>query len=242
MLLDGAHLLQEACRSGIGLNTVAFEERFLDRAEGAALAAALQASGAELVQVTSAVMEAMSPVNAPSGVVAVAHRPVPSPDGFLGHAPQLGLVAVDVQDPGNAGAMGRAAEAAGATGLAFCGASADPYGWKALRGSMGSLLRMPVAAGLSWEEAIEAARAAGVRLLATVPRDAPPLYDLDLRGPVAFLLGGEGPGLPEEAIAVCDGRVSIPMCAPVESLNVSVAAALMAYEAARQRRFQPPAP
>jgi TrmH family RNA methyltransferase len=145
---------------------------------------------------------------------------------------------VDVQDPGNVGAIARTAEAAGATGLVLCGASADPFGWKALRGSMGSLLRLPVAGGVAWPDAVGAARAAGIALVATLPRGGQALDEADLGGPVAFLLGGEGPGLPPGVTAAADLTVSIPMQPPVESLNVSVAAALLVYEAARQRRLK----
>ena len=188
----------------------------------------------------------MSPVRSPSGVVALARRPAWSlthvfaaridSDPSLGPrpVPQLVLAATDVQDPGNIGAMVRAAEAGGASGAVFTGAAADPFGWKALRGSMGSALRLPVTTAAA-HEVIAAARAAGVRLVATVPRSGQSMFEADLRGPVAFLLGGEGAGLPPDLIEAADGRVSIPMREPVESLNVAVAAALLVYEAVRQR-------
>jgi TrmH family RNA methyltransferase len=139
-----------------------------------------------------------------------------------------------VQDPGNVGAIVRAAEAGGASGAVFSGATADPFSWKALRGSMGSALRLPAVIAAA-NDALIGARAANVRLLATVPRDGRPVFEADLRGPVGFLLGGEGPGLPQNLIEAADDRVSIPMRPPVESLNVAVAAAVLVYEALRQR-------
>jgi TrmH family RNA methyltransferase len=99
---------------------------------------------------------------------------------------------------------------------------------------MGSALRLPIAtAGL--DDVLSAARAAGVGLVATVPRTGRPMFEADLRGPIALLLGGEGPGLPASLVEAADERVSIPMREPVESLNVAVAAALLVYEAGRQR-------
>lgn len=236
MLLDGAHLVEEALAAGCGIEVAALESTFLARPEGVALAAALQGAGTEAVEVSAPVLDALSPVASPSGVVAIARRPARPLDAVLGRAPQLLVLAVDVQDPGNVGAIARSAEAAAATGLLLAGGSADPFGWKALRGSMGSLLRLPVAASLPWQEAVAAVRAAGVRIAAALPRGGRSLYDLDLRGPVAFLVGAEGPGLPPAAAAAADEEVSIPMAPPVESLNVSIAAALLLFEAARQRR------
>jgi TrmH family RNA methyltransferase len=235
ILLDGAHLVQEACRAGLVISAAAAETGWLADPAAAGLVDALERGGAEVVEVTGAVLEAMSPVASPAGIVAIARRPAARLESVFARPPQLVLLGVDIQDPGNVGAMARAAEAGGATGFAVCGASADPFGWKALRGSMGSLLRLPVASGVSWRDAVGAARLAGAAIVATHPHGGTPLFDMNLRGPVAFLLGGEGPGLPIDAMAAADCRVSIPMQAPVESLNVAVAAALLVYEAARQR-------
>ena len=100
---------------------------------------------------------------------------------------------------------------------------------------MGSALRLPLAHGLSLEGAAAAARGLGVRLIAAVPRGGCAPDVLDLTVPIAFLLGGEGAGLPPGVVGEADGRVSIAMRHPVESLNVAVAAALLVYEGARQR-------
>jgi TrmH family RNA methyltransferase len=167
--------------------------------------------------------------------VTLARRPVHDLTSLLDRSRPLLLVACDIQDPGNVGALLRAAEAGGATGAVFCGSSADPYGWKALRGSMGSALRLPLSGRGDLRDVMAETRAHGIRLLATVPRDGTSLYDADLTGPVALVLGGEGPGLTGEALALADERVMIPMRPPVESLNVAVAAAVFVFEAARQR-------
>ena len=89
----------------------------------------------------------------------------------------LVVVAVDVQDPGNVGAIVRVAEAGGATGVIAAGASADPFGWKALRGSMGSALRLPVVRATDTADALADARRHGCRIVATVPRGGRPLFD-----------------------------------------------------------------
>ena len=106
----------------------------------------------------------------------------------------LVLIALDVQDPGNVGAIVRVAEAGGASGVVCAGACADPFGWKALRGSMGSALRLPILVHRDSREAIDEARRHGCRIVATAPRGGRPLFDADLRGPIAVLIGGEGSG------------------------------------------------
>jgi TrmH family RNA methyltransferase len=113
-------------------------------------------------------------------------------------------------------------------------ASADPFGWKALRGAMGSTFRIPVARQ-PIEDALRAARGAGVRVFATIARGGTPLPQCDLTGPAAILLGGEGGGLPASWLDAADERLTIPMRGQVESLNVAIAAALILYEASRQR-------
>ena len=100
---------------------------------------------------------------------------------------------------------------------------------------MGSTFRVPVAARVPLLYAARAAKAQGMRLFAAVPRDGQVLPEADLRAPSAVLLGGEGGGLPEPLQRLADAQLSIPMREPVESLNVAVAAALIAYEASRQR-------
>jgi TrmH family RNA methyltransferase len=238
ILLDGAHLVEEALASGATLDVAVFAERLLP-ARLATLAAQAESSGARTVAVGDAILAAMSPVQQPSGVIAIAHRRTASLAEVLARAPQLILLLSEVQDPGNVGAIIRAAEGCGATGVVTGKASADPYSWKALRGAMGSTFRLPVAAGQQLPDAMRQAREAGLRLYATVPRGGTLLPACDLRGPCGIILGGEGPGLPAAVMDASDGRLTIPMTAPVDSLNVAVAAALVLYEASRQRTHVP---
>jgi TrmH family RNA methyltransferase len=243
MLLDGLHLVQEARAAGVAVQTAAFSTHALAAVDGEArrLATTLGNVGCRVVQVSDAVMEAMSPVSTPSGIVALATRPRHEVAAMLPPrtATPLICVVVDVQDPGNLGAIVRVAEAGGAAGVVACGASADPFGWKALRGAMGSAFRLPVVREPQTHETLQRLQQAGVRVLATAPAGSGSshgtLYDRPLTGACAILLGGEGPGLSAELIASADGVISIPMQPPVESLNVAVSAAVIIYEARRQR-------
>jgi len=147
----------------------------------------------------------------------------------------LVVIAADVQDPGNFGALLRSAEAGGATGVIATESGADPFGWKALRGAMGSAFRLPVARVSDGAAAVALARSHGLRVAAAIGRGGTPMSDADLTGPLALVVGGEGSGLLEALVTAADARITIPMTPPVESLNVSVAAALLVFEARRQR-------
>lgn len=240
MLLDGWHLLTEAVNAGIPIETVAIcgpltadEQMVIDRA---------RRGNAQVVEVSGAVLNAVSPVNSPTGVVATARKPLTDPAAMLTPAPPLVLAGIGIQDPGNAGAVIRSAAAAGATGVIVDEATADPWGWKALRASMGGVFRLPVTRSLNAMATLAAWQAAGVTVAAGVPRDGVSMYDFDMTRPLVVLMGGEGPGLPDEVVASADARICIPMSGAVESLNVAVAAALILYEAKRQRALGAPKP
>lgn len=252
VLLDGLHLVQEARAAGLAMSTAAFTTKVLSAPDGVArrLATSLAGLGCRVAQVSDAVMEAMSPASTPSGVVALATRPRHELAALLPSAVKSPFlcVAAGVQDPGNVGAIVRVAEAGGASGVIVTGNSADPYGWKALRGAMGSAFRLPIVRDPDLERVLAMLREAGVRVLATATAAAATaaatnggvvsrrsFSDKPLTGACAFILGGEGPGLPSDLISSADGVITIPMEPPVESLNVAVSAGLIIYEARRQR-------
>jgi len=237
LLLDGVHLVREARAAGAEIEVAAIAaSRSHGTGEDAAVARRLAADGVHVVSATEQAFAAMSPVRTPSGIVAIVRRPPAHADQICAPPNAFVLVAVDVQDPGNLGSLVRAAEAGGATGVLVCGASANPFSWKAVRGSMGSILRLPVACALTADEAIRTMRARHGRIVAAAPRGGRDPDAVDWRGRVALLVGGEGPGLSEAALAAADDRVTIPMAPRVESLNVAAAAAILVYAARRQRR------
>lgn len=235
LLLDGWHLLVDAVVAGLAVDAVAVNTDPPGDAEARALDD-LIASGAQVVHVTDDILQAISPVRTSSGVVALARRPVLALDAVFAPAPALVVVAVDVQDPGNVGALVRTAEAAGATGFVAAGVSADPLGWKALRASMGSALRLAMGRTTDTAGFVADARARGQQIVALAPRDGRLPEDVDLTRATCLLVGGEGPGLSPALLAGADQVLTLPMAAPVESLNVAVAGALVVYAAAAQRR------
>ena len=234
LLLDGAHLVGDARAAAVTFQLAAVTPAAVEQPDVRTLVDALAGDGVEVITVSASVMDAASPVKTPSGIVALAERPAMEIDRLYAGAAFV-LIAIDVQDPGNLGAIVRVAEAAGATGFVAAGGSANPFGWKALRGSMGSALRLPIASEISADEAVTEARRRGCRVIAAVPRDGRPVFDADLTGPIAVLIGGEGQGLSSAITGAADDRITIPMQPPVESLNAAVTAALLLYEARRQR-------
>jgi TrmH family RNA methyltransferase len=235
LLLDGVHVVSDAVAAGIRIEQVAMTAAAHDDPELRPLIEKLARAGVAVAIASPPVMDAISPVRSSSAIAALGRRPSVPGEAVYAGAHALVVVAVDVQDPGNTGAIVRVAEAGGATGVIAAGATADPFGWKALRGSMGSALRLPVVHVASPADAIADARRHGCRVIATAPRGGRPLDEIDLKGPVAIVIGAEGQGLRPALIDSADERVSIPMQAPVESLNAAVTAALIVYEAVRQR-------
>lgn len=236
VLLDGAHLVAEARAAGAAFEVlVVAESRLQAETEESELARTLEADAVNVLAADDRVFAALSPVKTPSGIAAIVRRTVTAPPIICGHPRAFVVTAVDVQDPGNVGSIVRAAEAGGATGAFVCGSAANPFSWKALRGSMGSALRLPIVAGMTADAVLRCMRDAGLRLVAAVSRGGDPPDEIDWRGQVGLLLGGEGPGLPDDVIARCDARVTIPMAVTVESLNVAVAAGVLVYAARRQR-------
>lgn len=232
-VLEGEKLVEEALAAGLAVAECAVAA---DTAEGKHehLVARLAASGAAVRVVAPAVLAALSETRTSQGILAIARRPSFDEDRIFAGTPLI-VAGVAIQNPGNVGALLRTAEAAGATGAYLTTESADPMSWKALRGSMGSAFRLPHRTGITVDALLARLAERGVTTIATVASGGERYDRLNLTGPVAFLFGNEGAGLPGEVAARAGRRVAIPMAAPVESLNVAVAAGVLLYEARRQR-------
>ena len=228
VLLDGEHLIHEAIAARLRIDVLLADDAHTS------IAGRARAAGAAVYRATRPVLEAASPVKTPSGVVALARwRPDPI-ERAIGADAALAIGVVDVQDPGNLGGVVRATAALGGTGVLALDASADPGGWRALRGAMGSTFRVPVARGAS-HDAIQVARASGLRIAAATAGAGEAVARADLRQPLLVLLGNEGSGLPATIESQADVRLKVPMDRGVESLNVAVTAGIILFEARRQR-------
>lgn len=233
-LLEGFTLVHEALASGASIVEAALTPRAAATPGGRDVTARLAADGVPVRLLDEAILASLSETETSQGLLALARRPRFDEEALYSGRP-LVLVAAGLQNPGNVGALLRAAEAAGATGAYLAAGTADPLSWKGLRGAMGSAFRLPHLRGLATVDAIARLRDRGVTVLAAMATAGERYDAVDMTGPVAFVLGQEAGGLPEDAAARADRRITIPMGGRAESLNVAVAAGVLLFEAARQR-------
>lgn len=194
-------------------------------------------SGCRYEMVSDDVMKYMSDTRTPQGILAVAEQFSYTLEEVLSAAsvPHL-LLLEKLQDPGNLGTMIRAGEGAGITGVIMSGDTADIYNPKVIRSTMGSVYRVPFVYVKDWKEAIDEVKSRGIRLYAAHLKGTGNYEDQDYTKPVGFLIGNEAAGLTAETAAMADCYVKIPMAGKVESLNAAIAASVLMFEAARQRR------
>ncbi|MCA8968874.1 MAG: RNA methyltransferase [Planctomycetes bacterium] len=233
--VEGVRLVEEAIDAGLDVELALVSPKLTQKERGKELMHRLAKAGATIKECDHDVLARASGVTTPQGVLIVAAKKrFAFEDLVRGPFPCI-AVAVAVRDPGNVGAIVRSAEAAGASGFVAIEGSADPWKEKALRGSAGSIFRLPSISELSQDEFLRLARKHRLRLVATQMHGGTPLWEADFGpAPIAFLFGAEGPGLPPQLADRCDLRVSIPMATSVESLNVSVAASLVLFEQRRR--------
>ena len=188
------------------------------------------AAGVPVSAVTPRAAAGLSETATPQGIVAVCPAlAVPTATALAGR-PRLVAVLADIRDPGNAGTVLRSADAAGADAVVFAGDSVDPYNGKTVRASAGSLFHLPVVRGARLPDALAAARAAGLTVLAADGAGERELTDLpELAAPTAWLFGNEAWGLPADTGALADARVRIPISPRAESLNLGAAAAVCLF-------------
>jgi RNA methyltransferase, TrmH family len=228
-LLEGTHLLQEACEANYPLVTVCCTPQWQMAHPELWETAAGQSERAEIV--SEEILTAIATTVQPDGVIATAKRLTDQTQ-----VPFTGLVLAleTIQDPGNLGTIIRTAAATGATGLWLTRDSVDVDNPKVLRASAGQWFRVTTAVTENLQATIKQSQQAGMQVVATLPTASLTYWDVDWRKPSLILLGNEGAGLSSDLANMADVQVKIPLSAGVESLNVAIASALMLYEAQRQ--------
>lgn len=228
-LLDGAHLVRAALDAGWPLRELVVSAQGLEREEIRGVVE--RCGGVPVVQLADPLFAHVSPVDTPSGVLAVID--IPAQPKAARHGESL-LVLDGVQDAGNLGTILRTAAAAGLHEVLLTRGCAQAWSPRVLRAGMGGHFCLRIREHV---DAAEALRDFSGQILATgLGAGARPLYDCDLREPVAWLFGAEGQGLSPDVAALAGGLVVIPMPGAVESLNVGAAAAICLFEQVRQRR------
>ncbi|HEY1897448.1 MAG TPA: RNA methyltransferase [Terracidiphilus sp.] len=230
--IEGPNLLEEALRAGLRLPFVFVAQEMQHLLDGVPLGA-----DTEVLLVPRILLNAALSTETPQPVAALVQPPDWTWTHVLGRrkVPALLVVLAGIQDPGNLGTILRSAEAFGADGVVSLPGTASCWNQKAVRASAGSVFRLPViSAGM--DECLMRLREAGIRLFTTMLSGGTPARDADLAAPSAILIGNEGSGVPDEIAAEAGGAITIPCPGPVESLNASVAAGVLLYEASRQRQ------
>lgn len=238
IFIEGVRLCEEASGASLSIQDVICTERIASDERGARLLEIWKKAGISIHIVSEFVFASISDTKTPQGIVALALRPETNKSALLekaGKAPLL-VILHRINNPANAGAILRTAEAAGALGAILTEDTTDIFSPKALRGAMGSSFRLPLWTNVSFQEALAWCKEHGIKTVCADVRADHTHTEIDWTGASALIVGAESSGLTTEEMALADEALRIPMRSPVESLNVAVAAAIVLYEAARQRK------
>ena len=223
-LIEGENLLEEAVKNGAAIKTVLMCRDYRGSLFG---------TEDKAFCLSDKLFEQLSQTETTQGIMAIVEKPELSPDLFLNRGGGNLIVLDRLQDPGNIGTILRTADAAGYELAIVMKGTADVFSPKAVRAATGSLFRMPVVFMDSVDELMEFTRAAGKKLVATCFDTDRYYYDENLKENIALIIGNEGSGISRELIECSDLKIKIPMHGNIESLNASVAAGILMYEAVR---------
>ena len=237
IFVEGLRLCVEALRSKLSIEVVIASEELIRKEKATGAFAELSKASRRVGTVSERLLESISYTKTPQGIVALAHRPEASEQRLASSLTAHSLLVVlhQINNPVNVGAILRTAEAAGATGIIATKNTSDPFSPKSLRGAMGSAFRLPIWRHADLAAVLDWCRERSIRVVGTDAAARTRHTDYDWTHATALLLGPESIGLSTDELKATDQAVSIPMRGEVESLNVSVAAGILLYEAARQR-------
>ena len=238
IFIEGLRLCEEALHSDLSLEAVIFSEEIAEKPKAAGVINNLSRNCARMATVSEKLLESISFTKTPQGIIVLAQRPDTSEARMAQNVHDIPLVIIihQLNNPVNVGAVLRTAEAAGSTGVIATANTADPFSPKALRGAMGSAFRLPIWNGVSYSEAIEWCSRKGILAVCATATARLAYTEIDWTCARALILGTESTGLADAEINAANDAVRIPMDGAVESLNVSVAAGILLYEAVRQRQ------
>ncbi|MDD4858419.1 MAG: RNA methyltransferase [Candidatus Krumholzibacteria bacterium] len=234
MLIEGVRELERAIVAGVALERVYFCPAIIAHDEERELLASLVASRTRTVEVSARVFEKLTYRGSTGGFLAVAQQPALKLADLPAKIDALFLVVDAVEKPGNLGAIVRSADGAGAGGVIVCDSHTDLYNPNVIRASIGTVFNVPCAQAET-EESIRWLKDTGTKIVTAAP-EAELLYTrIDFTGRRAIVVGAEDVGLPDAWLEASDWKVRIPMKGAADSLNVSATAAILLYEALRQR-------
>jgi len=232
--IEGARFVEEALKENIDINYIILSDAFVSAGESEEMLAKIKQLSCNCYIVSDSLFDTVSDTLNPQGVMAVLkqeRKPLESArlsGGML-------IILDSVRDPGNMGTIIRTADAAGCAGVIVPDGCVDIYNPKVLRATMGSVFHVPIYHCVDISEALKICKERGFLLCASYLDGSVSIYETDLSGNIALVIGSEAEGISNEAVEKADLLVRIPMAGRAESLNVSAAAAIMMFEAFRQR-------
>ncbi len=235
--VEGVRLAEELVAAGWPAEICLFTAAAAQNKRAARIIDSLAGARCRLAQVPDALYAKITDTQEPQGLMLIAPARQPAVAAVTaGPRPPLIAVLDGISDPGNAGAVIRTADAVGCSGVVLLKGCVDLYAGKTVRATMGSLFHLPVVAGITDEKLAAVLAAAAIPLVATAADGATDYTAADFSGPVAIVFGSEARGVGDRLLARAAARIAIPIYGRAESLNVATAAAVILYEAARQRR------
>lgn len=231
IFIEGMRLAEEAIKSGLNIRETFFTEKFSQSERGAELLKLTK----DPIEVSEKLFTSIADTKQSQGIILIAEGPKNGREQIELSNKHLLLLLHEINNPANLGAILRTAEAAGVVGVILTKTSADAFSPKALRGSMGASLRLPIWVDVEFQEAIEWAKANGIKTTASDISGNKNYTDTDWDRPKLLIFGSEAHGLSAEELALIDEAIMIPMENNVESLNIGVAAGIILFEAKKQR-------
>jgi TrmH family RNA methyltransferase len=236
LLIEGVRLLEDAHSSGVAIETVFYSPEIMKNPRGARLLQTLLGETPEAYEIPDELISSISPTRTPQGLSAIVKKPDYSLGSCLKSAFPLLLVLDEISDPGNLGTIIRSAAAAGSDGIFLLPGCVEPWNDKVVRASMGAIFRLPVVEIKEPDELFSELASGKIRLIAAGAGAEKAYFEENMRPPLAFLIGNEARGISPGILEKADDSVKIPLSGGVESLNASVAASILLFEAVRQRR------
>ncbi|MEG6586493.1 TrmH family RNA methyltransferase [Dendrosporobacter sp. 1207_IL3150] len=232
---EGVRLIEEAVSSDWIIETCLYTEHSLNNDRVKGIINSLEDKACKMIKVSESVFDKISDTEQPQGIMIIIKKRSYTLNHMLASDNPLIVVLDSLQDPGNLGTVIRTADAAGATSVVLTKGCTDVYASKAVRATMGSLFHLPVVSGVNQDDLISFVSDNSINLTATSLSSSSVYFEADFSKPVAIVFGNEGRGVSDRLLDASNNKVFIPIFGAAESLNVAASAAVILYEAVRQR-------
>jgi len=226
-VVEGVRLVEEAVNSNWRFQFALYDESLSER--GKSQVESFKSKGVDIEEVSSSVMKSLSETETPQGILAVlddSRLPIPNSLHYI-------LILDQIRDPGNLGTLLRTAAAAGVQAVLIPPETTDAFAPKVIRAGMGAHFKLPIQS-MSWDEISQVVKLEGLQVF-LADMDGQPCWEVDLKQPLALIIGSEAEGASESARKLADGKIAIQMAGNIESLNAGVAGSVLMFEVVRQR-------